>query len=194
MKLTITITFVITFTIAIIVVTIVIASTMTFTFTSTVTTPNLLWEMDSWANQPLASILERWNLGMEIWCIATTQRPRAAPGAQRRRRARCRLRACAWNNDNNNSDSNDSNDSNSNNDDYYYYYWYWHNFATQDFDILKTISVHLLWKSCGDLRIFVETIIFQSKMTSNYCGDLRRRRIRAKTAQTDIKILAHEIP
>ena len=39
---------------------------------------------------------------------------------------------------------------------------------------------------CGDC-------VFPCKMTSKYCGDLRRRRICAKTAQTKVLILAREI-
>ena len=34
------------------------------------------------------------------------------------------------------------------------------------------------------LRRFAETVISPCKMTQKYCGDLRRRRIRAKTEQT----------
>ena len=42
--------------------------------------------------------------------------------------------------------------------------------------------------------IFAETVIVHCKMTNMYCGDLRRRRTRTKTAQNNIKILAREIP
>ena len=39
----------------------------------------------------------------------------------------------------------------------------------------------------------METVIFQCKMANKYCGDLRRRRIRTKTAQRNVKVLAREI-
>ena len=41
---------------------------------------------------------------------------------------------------------------------------------------------------------FTETVTFPCKMTSKYCGDLCRRRIRAETAQKNYKILTREIP
>ena len=44
------------------------------------------------------------------------------------------------------------------------------------------------------LRRFVETVTFQCKMINNHCRDWRRRRIRAKTAQGNVRILAREIP
>ena len=44
---------------------------------------------------------------------------------------------------------------------------------------------------CGN---FAETVVFPCKMTNKYCGDLRRRRIRAKTAPTNVKIQARETP
>ena len=51
------------------------------------------------------------------------------------------------------------------------------NFASQDFDIcLRCVC----WKFCGELRRFAETYICPSEMTSKYCGDLRRRRVRRK--------------
>ena len=40
---------------------------------------------------------------------------------------------------------------------------------------------------CGDCH-------FLGKMTSKYCGDLQRRRIRARAARKDAKLLACEIP
>ena len=52
-------------------------------------------------------------------------------------------------------------------------------------------SAHVLWKFCEDLR---RLTFPPCKMTKKYCGDLRRRRIRAKTAQKNIKGLAREIP
>ena len=42
------------------------------------------------------------------------------------------------------------------------------------------------------LRRFAETVIFHC--AHKYCVDLRRRRIRAKTAQTNNVILAREVP
>ena len=44
------------------------------------------------------------------------------------------------------------------------------------------------------LRRIVETDIFPCEMTNTYCGDLRRRRIRARSAQKRTKVLAREIP
>ena len=44
------------------------------------------------------------------------------------------------------------------------------------------------------LRRIAETLIFPCKVTNTYCGHLRRRRIRAKTAQTNIKVPAGEMP
>ena len=51
-----------------------------------------------------------------------------------------------------------------------------------------------LWKFSGESQRFAETVIFPGKMTNEYRGDLRKRRIRAKTAQNNFKILAREIP
>ena len=55
------------------------------------------------------------------------------------------------------------------------------------------MSAHVLWKFCRDLR-FVETAYFPCKRADKYNGDLQRRRIRTRTAQKNIKILAGEIP
>ena len=44
------------------------------------------------------------------------------------------------------------------------------------------------------LRRIAEPVIFHCEATNKYCGDLRRRRIRAKTAQKHVKIPAREIP
>ena len=56
--------------------------------------------------------------------------------------------------------------------------------ASQEFDVC-------LCSFCGESWRFAETLIRRRKMTK-YCGDLRRRRIRTITAQTNIKILALE--
>ena len=44
------------------------------------------------------------------------------------------------------------------------------------------------------LRRFAETVVFHCKMASKHCEDLGRRRIRPQTAQTNIEILAREMP
>ena len=65
-------------------------------------------------------------------------------------------------------------------------------FASQDFGIALR---NLLWKLCGELLRFAETVILPPcKMTNKYRGDVRRRRIRAKTAQNNVKILARKTP
>ena len=55
-------------------------------------------------------------------------------------------------------------------------------------------SAKCLWKLCGESQRFAETVISPFKMTSKYCGDLRRQRIRAKTAQTNIKFQLVKFP
>ena len=52
-------------------------------------------------------------------------------------------------------------------------------------------SERLLWKFCGELQ---RLSFPPCEITKTCCGDLRRRRIRAKTAQTTVKILARETP
>ena len=52
---------------------------------------------------------------------------------------------------------------------------------------LGYFSAQFLWKFCGESRRFAETDIFPCRMTNEYCGDLRRRRMRATTVQNDIK-------
>ena len=61
------------------------------------------------------------------------------------------------------------------------------NFASQDFESVSALFVEVL-------RRIAETVSFPCKMTDWYCGDLRTQRIRAKTTQTNLKILAREIP
>ena len=63
-------------------------------------------------------------------------------------------------------------------------------FVSQDLSILLRNSCGSLAENCLDSR----RLSFPCKMTNKHCGDLRRRRIRAKTAQTNVEILAHEIP
>ena len=46
-------------------------------------------------------------------------------------------------------------------------------------------TVRLLWKFCGVSRRFAETSTFLVTWPNRYCRDLRRRRIRAKTAQNN---------
>ena len=58
----------------------------------------------------------------------------------------------------------------------------------------RHLSAQLLWKFRGELRRFAETVIYPCKMTKKCCGDLRRRRFHAKTAQKNIKTLASETP
>ena len=53
-------------------------------------------------------------------------------------------------------------------------------FASQDFDIFSAQICGGFAENGGDLR---RLTCFPCKMTNKYCGDLRRRRIRAKTAQ-----------
>ena len=55
---------------------------------------------------------------------------------------------------------------------------------------------HILfvWKFCGESRRFAETVSSPCKTDEKYRGDLRRRRVHAKTAQNNIKILAREVP
>ena len=61
------------------------------------------------------------------------------------------------------------------------------NFASQDFDVFPR-------NSCGSSAEILRRLSFSHfKMAKHYCGDLRRRRIRAKTAE-NIKILAREVP
>ena len=55
-------------------------------------------------------------------------------------------------------------------------------------------SAQSLWKFCGELRRFAETVIFPCRTTNKYGGDLRRRRIHATPAQKNDKILARETP
>ena len=45
------------------------------------------------------------------------------------------------------------------------------------------MSALFFWKCCGEFRRFAKTVISPWKTTNKYCGDLRRRRIRAETAQ-----------
>ena len=54
------------------------------------------------------------------------------------------------------------------------------NFPSQDFDIFLRSHAQ---KFCGEFWRFAETVIFPCKMTNKYRGDLRRRRIRAKSTQ-----------
>ena len=64
---------------------------------------------------------------------------------------------------------------------YYYHHYHYHYFASRDLDMLVGSMVcGSFAENCGDLRRFAETVIFHCKMTNKYCGDLRRRRIRAK--------------
>ena len=56
----------------------------------------------------------------------------------------------------------------------------------------RHLSAKLLWKFCAALPRFAETAIFPCRITNKYCGDLRRRRIRTKSAQTNVHILAPE--
>ena len=44
------------------------------------------------------------------------------------------------------------------------------------------------------IYIHIYSDIFPGKMTNKYCGDLRRRRIRAKTAQNISKLWLVEFP
>ena len=61
------------------------------------------------------------------------------------------------------------------------------NFASQDLDIFLHICCGSIVENCGDCY-------FPRGINNEYCGDLRRRRIRAKAAQRIIKIQAREIP
>ena len=60
-------------------------------------------------------------------------------------------------------------------------------FVSQEFYVFHAVFLEVL-------RMIGETIIFHRKLTNMYCGDLRRRRIRAQIAQKNAQILAREIP
>ena len=64
-------------------------------------------------------------------------------------------------------------------------------FASQEFYICLHGCCGSLAENCGDLR---RLAFFRVKWPNKYCGDLRRRRIHATTAQKQLKILAREIP
>ena len=55
------------------------------------------------------------------------------------------------------------------------------------FTFFCAVVAEMLW-------IIAETVMFLCNMTNQYCGDLRRRRIRTKTARSNIKIPARETP
>ena len=56
-----------------------------------------------------------------------------------------------------------------------------------NFDIYLSIRYGSVAENCGDCH-------FPCQITKQYFGDLRRQHIYAKTAQTNINILAREIP
>ena len=61
--------------------------------------------------------------------------------------------------------------------------------ASQEFDIL----LRNYWGTFAVAEICGDSVIFPCKMTNKYCGDLRRRRVRPKSAQKNVRILARDI-